>query len=59
MTFLQQTGAAVLLMLITFTIKCGGAAALIIWIRSIPKETQEVRLALSSNSLRDVLTNSL
>ena len=44
MILLQQTGAAVLLVLITLTIQCGGAAALIIWIRSIPRETQEVRV---------------
>jgi len=44
MIFLQKTGAAVLLVLITLTIQCGGAAALIIWIRSIPRETQEVRV---------------
>src|ERR1700690_4540315 len=44
MTFLQQTGAAVLLVLITLAIQCGGAAALIIWIRSIPRETQQVRV---------------
>ena len=44
MSFLQQTGAAVLLVLITLTIQCGGAAALIIWIRSIPREAQEVRV---------------
>ena len=44
MTFLQQTGAAVLLVLITLTIQCGGAAALIIWIRSIPRETRKVRV---------------
>ena len=44
MTFLQQSGAAVLLVLITLTIQCGGAAALIIWIRNIPRETQKVRV---------------
>jgi voltage-gated potassium channel len=44
MTFVQQSGAAVLLVLITLTIQCGGAAALIIWIRSIPRETREVRV---------------
>jgi voltage-gated potassium channel len=44
MTFLQQAGAAVLLVLITLTIQCGGAAALIIWIRNIPRETQKVRV---------------
>jgi voltage-gated potassium channel len=44
MIFLQKTGAAVLLVLITLTIQCGGAAALIIWIRSIPRETREVRV---------------
>ena len=44
MTFLQQSGAAVLLVLITLTIQCVGAAALIIWIRNIPRETQKVRV---------------
>lgn len=44
MAFLQQAGAAVLLVLITLTIQCGGAAALIIWIRNIPRETQKVRV---------------
>jgi voltage-gated potassium channel len=44
MSFLQQAGAAVLLVLITLAIQCGGAAALIIWIRNIPRETQKVRV---------------
>ena len=44
MIFLQKAGAAVLLVLITLTIQCGGAAALIIWIRSTPRETREVRV---------------
>ena len=44
MTFLQQAGAAVLLVLITLTIRCGGAAALILWIRSIPRETRKVQV---------------
>ena len=44
MTFLQQSGVAVLLVLISLTILCGGAAALIIWIRNIPRETQKVRV---------------
>ena len=44
MIFLQKTGAAVLLVLITLIIQCGGAAALIIWIRSIPRETRRVRV---------------
>jgi voltage-gated potassium channel len=44
MTFLQQSGVAVLLVLITLTIQCGGAAALILWIRNIPRETQKVRV---------------
>ena len=43
MILLQQAGAAVLLALITLCLQCGGAAALIIWVRSIPRETQEVR----------------
>ena len=44
MTLLQQAGAAILLVLITLTIQCGGAVALIIRIRSIPRETREVRV---------------
>ena len=44
MTLLQQAGAAVLLVLVTLFLQCGGAAALIIWIRSIPRETQAVRV---------------
>lgn len=44
MTLLQQAGAAVLLVLITLSLQCGGAAALIIWIRSIPREMHEVRV---------------
>jgi hypothetical protein len=38
MTLLQQAGAAVLVVLITLSLQCGGAAALILWIRSIPRE---------------------
>ncbi len=45
MTLLQQAGAAVLLVLITLSLQCGGAAALIIWIRSIPRESREVRVS--------------
>ena len=44
MTLLQQAGAAVLLVLVTLFLQCGGAAALIIWIRSIPRESQRVRV---------------
>ena len=44
MTLLQQAGAAILLVLITLTIQCGGAVALIIRIRSIPRETREVQV---------------
>jgi len=44
MTLLQQAGAAVLLLSVTLFLQCGGAAALIIWIRSIPKESQRVRV---------------
>ena len=44
MMFIQQLGAAVLLVSITLLVQCGGAASLIIWIRSIPRETQEVRV---------------
>ncbi len=44
MTLLQQAGAAVLLVSITLLVQCGGAAALIIWIRSIPREIDKVRV---------------
>jgi voltage-gated potassium channel len=44
MTFLEQAGAAILLVLLTLSLQCGGAAALIIWIRSIPRETQKVQV---------------
>ena len=44
MTLLQQAGAAVLLLAITLSLQCGGAAALILWIRSIPRESQRVRV---------------
>ena len=44
MTLLQQAGAAALLVLVTLFLQCGGAAALIIWIRSIPRESQRVRV---------------
>ena len=44
MILLQQAGAAVLLVALTLILQCGGAAALIIWIRSIPRETHKVRV---------------
>ena len=44
MILLQQAGAAVLLLTITLSLQCGGAAALILWIRSIPRETREVQV---------------
>ena len=44
MTLLQQAGAAVLLLSVTLSLQCGGAAALIIWIRSIPREIHKVRV---------------
>jgi voltage-gated potassium channel len=44
MILLQQAGAAVLLLSVTLSLQCGGAAALIFWIRSIPRETREVQV---------------
>jgi len=44
MALLQQAGAAVLLLSVTLSLQCGGAAALILWIRSIPRESQRVRV---------------
>src|ERR1700740_3108308 len=44
MTLLQQAAAAILLLSCTLFLQCGGAAALILWIRSIPRETRKVRV---------------
>jgi voltage-gated potassium channel len=44
MTLIQQAGAAVLLLSVTLSLQCGGAAALILWIRSIPRERREVQV---------------
>src|SRR5215469_1293655 len=44
MILLQQAGAAIILLLVTLSLQCGGAAALIIWVRSIPRETHGVRV---------------
>ena len=44
MTLLQQAGAAVFLLSVTLLLQCGGAAALILWIRSIPREIHKVRV---------------
>ena len=44
MILLQQAGAAVLLLALTLVLQCGGAAALILWIRSIPREIHGVRV---------------
>ena len=44
MTLLQQAGAAVLLVLVTLSLQRAGAAALIIWIRGIPREVHNVRV---------------
>ena len=44
MILLQEAGAVIILLLVTLSLQCGGAAALIIWIRSIPRETQGVRV---------------
>jgi voltage-gated potassium channel len=44
MILVQQLGAPVLLVLITLFLQCGAAAALILWIRSIPREIHGVRV---------------
>jgi hypothetical protein len=44
MILAQQAGVAVLLVMITLFVQCGGAATLIIWIRSIPREKRKVRV---------------
>jgi len=44
MILVQRLGTPVLLVLITLLVQCGGAAALILWIRSIPRDIHGVRL---------------
>ncbi len=44
MTLLQQAGAAVLLVSITLCLQCGASAAMIFWIRSIPREIHSGRV---------------
>jgi voltage-gated potassium channel len=44
MILLEQAGAAIILLLVTLSLQCGGAAVLIIWIRSIPRETRGARV---------------
>ncbi len=44
MILVQKVSVAVLLVLITLFVECGGAAALIIWIKRIPTETQGLRV---------------
>ena len=44
MMFIQQLGAAVFLLSVTLLLQCGGAAGLILWIRSIPREIHGVRV---------------
>jgi len=46
MTLLQQAGAAVLLLAVTLSLQCGGAAALILWIRGIPRGVKKCRCSL-------------
>ena len=41
---IQKAGVAVFLVLITLVLQCGGSAALIIWIRSVRREPQRVRV---------------
>ena len=52
MTLLHQSGAAALLVLITIALQCGSAAALIIWIKSIPvRGIHEARLVFHCAAL--------
>lgn len=45
MTLLQQAGTPVLLVLLSLFLECVGAAALIVWLRGVPKrELQDIRL---------------
>jgi hypothetical protein len=40
MTLVQQAGVALILVLITLFLQCAGAASLILWIRSIPRQAE-------------------
>jgi voltage-gated potassium channel len=44
MIVVQQLSAPVLLVLITLLVQCCGAAALILWIKSIPREIRGMRI---------------
>jgi voltage-gated potassium channel len=44
MTLVPQATAATLLVLVTLALQSAGAAALILWIRSIPREGHDVRV---------------
>ena len=49
MTLLHQAGAAVLLVLLTLALQCASVAALIVWIRSVPRrEIHQVRVFQSA-----------
>ena len=49
MTWLQQIGAAVLLVVLTLCLQCAGVAALISWVRTVAADdTQKVRMSYSA-----------
>ncbi len=49
MTWLQQIGAAVLLVVLTLCLQCAGVAALISWLRTVALEgIQELRMSYSA-----------
>jgi type II secretory pathway component PulK len=49
MTLLHQAGAAVLLVLLTLALQCASVAALIVWIRSVPRrEIHQIRVFQSA-----------
>jgi voltage-gated potassium channel len=49
MTWLQQIGAAVLLVVLTLCLQCAGVAALISWVRTVASDDiQQVRMSYSA-----------
>ena len=48
MTWIQQIGAAALLVVLTLCLQCAGVAALISWLRTVALGIQELRMSYSA-----------
>ena len=51
MTLLQQAGAAVILLLVTLSLQCGGAATLILWIEAFQERVRRYGCFAARRSL--------